>query len=95
LGIPGQWLNRPNSVISDGTSRARTRNESISTPTHMAKANSRNGTSGTSASRANDPASARPATPMARLARGAAIRIASRSGRVLASCQIRPTTNTL
>jgi hypothetical protein len=91
----GQWLARPNSVISAGTRRVRTRKESSSTPIVMQKANSRNGTSGTIASSAKLPASASPATPMARLARGAATRTASRSGMVRASCQIRPTTNTL
>ena len=44
---------------------------------------------------ANERASASPATPMARDALGAAMAIASRSGRSSAASQILPTTNTL
>ena len=67
----------------------------MSTPTAITKANSRNERSGTIASRANEAASASPATVTARAAWGAATAIASRRRMRRASSQMRPATKTL
>ncbi len=68
---------------------------SITMPAAIATATSRNCCSGMIASSAKLAASVMPATVMARDACEPATAIASRSGRCLASSQIRPTTNTL
>ena len=61
----------------------------------MPNAISRNEASGMSAAAANEPASAIPATLIARADRPPAVPMASLSGRTRASCQIRLTRNTL
>src|SRR5439155_4121421 len=91
----GHPLVRPNSEISAGTSRDRTKNASIRTPAAMAKASSRNSTRFTMARTAKDIARATPAIVMVRLALGVAEAMASRRGRRRASSQIRPTTKML
>jgi hypothetical protein len=73
-------------------SSERTRNVSIRTPTLIMKANSRKASTGTMARTANENASAIPATLMAFEARGTATAIASRTGRLRSSSQMRPTT---
>jgi hypothetical protein len=65
------------------------------TPTAMMIAICLNCSRGITASSPKLAASATPAVVIAREARGAATAMASRTGRVRASSQIRPTTNTL
>jgi len=78
-----------------GVKSERMTNVSSTTPTTIARANSRNTRTGTSASRPKLAASVRPALRMAREALGAATASASSSGRTEASCQTRPVRNTL
>ena len=85
----------PSVVDTDGISNVRTMKVSMTTPSAIATANSRNGAIGTSASIANDAVRAKPAIEIARPARRTAIRTAAATPDRSDSCQIRPTTKRL
>src|SRR3954452_10717546 len=92
---PGHLARLPSSASRAGASNERTRKVSTRMSTDITAGSSRNDRTGISATRAKLAARDSPAARIARDARGAALAIASRIGRLSPSAQILPTIRTL